>query len=108
MAKNQVNKKDLESENKVNISVNENNSENDENKITEVEETSNDTNNTSNEEKALENVSEAIEDEEPLVTCLFLINVKYNKLIKGIGEKIELLESEALFLESNGVLQIVR
>lgn len=130
MAKNKENKKDLESESKVNIedlesenkvnvedlksennennSVNESNSENDENKLTEGEETSKDTNSISNEENALKSVSEPIEDKEPLVTCLFLINVKYNKLIKGIGESIELLESEALFLESNGIVQIVR
>lgn len=42
------------------------------------------------------------------VTCIFLVNVKYNKDIKKIGESIELDEEEALFLEENEILKIVR
>lgn len=62
------------------------------------------TNNTTKDEETVEDETESIDK----VTCIFLINVKYNKEVKKIGESIVLPKEEAEFLEENEVLQIVR
>lgn len=55
----------------------------------------------------INNVSEDLEDKIPMVKCVFLINVKYNKEIKKMGDSMELPIDEAEFLEENEVLKIV-
>lgn len=66
-------------------------------------------NSTLNDEETVEGFDKANETEkDKTVTCIFLINVKYNKDIKKIGDSIELDLEEAEFLEREEVLQIVR
>lgn len=55
----------------------------------------------------INNVSEDLEDKIPMVKCVFLINVKYNKEIKKMGDSMELPIDEAEFLEENEILKIV-
>lgn len=64
-------------------------------------------NNTLNDENVVGGADTSTQKDK-IVTCLFLINVKYNTDIKKIGESIELDNEEALFLETNRIVQIVK
>lgn len=95
MAINKNNKKDNETNNTTNLS--------DEIQV----KTNEESNNTNVIEENAQGDDTATQSDNT-VTCLFLVNVKYGKDVKSIGESITLEEDEALFLEENEIVQIVR